>query len=106
MTGTRSVLLQEIHYSISGFFVIIYIQAVSRNIIMEYYLIDYKGKHYSISDDIDEFDYSIGKINDKEIADNFLKRHVETCIYYGIAAYFGKNKELHKKINKLYNEKN
>ncbi len=68
---------------------------------MKYKLSNYKGKHYVIQDELWEMDYGIDEIEDKELTDEFLKSHIEACNYYGIPAYIGKNKKLHKKIERL-----
>ncbi len=70
---------------------------------MKYNLIDYKGKYCIIQDIdyIDELDIKIGEIKDEDITDTFLKEHIESCLYYGIPAYIGSNKELHNRISKI-----
>ena len=40
-------------------------------------------------------------MEDQEITDEFLKEHVDTCVYYGIPAYIGKDAALNERIDKL-----
>jgi hypothetical protein len=66
---------------------------------------DYKGKWFILQDTIDEDDWmdvEIGEMDDPEITDEFLEEHVNTCIYYGIPAYIGNDKELKERINNLH----
>jgi hypothetical protein len=64
--------------------------------------VDYKGKYFILQDEaFDDMDYVIGEIKDEDITDAFLELHIETCIYYGIPPYCGKNQELHKRIDDL-----
>ena len=63
----------------------------------QFLLIDYKGKHYTINDKIvnDAYEYQIGKITKEEALDKeFVVNHKALCIYYGIPAYIGKDKEM------------
>ena len=72
---------------------------------MKYQQLDYKGKYFVLQDseaELDHMDYPIGEMDDKEITDGFLQGHVQNCRYYGIPAYFGKNKDLHRRIDKLH----
>lgn len=61
---------------------------------MVYYLNDYKGKWYVISDEPDSMYGDIGTMTDEEITDAFLEVHAQNCLYYGIPMYHGKNQEL------------
>lgn len=73
----------------------------------EYIMNNYKGKYFMLCDKIDEDDYmgfEIGRMREDEITDEFLKEHVDACIYYGIPAYYGKDKKLAKRIERLYKE--
>ncbi len=70
---------------------------------------DYKGKHFVLQDDnlVDPaFEYVIDYINVDMIINNdkALKEHIADCIYYGIPAYSGNNKELNDKIARLSEE--
>lgn len=66
------------------------------------YKVDYKGKHYILQDELyEDMDYEVGKMDDHEITDDFLKGHIEACNYYGIPAYLGMDKSLRKRIKKL-----
>jgi hypothetical protein len=70
-----------------------------------YKLCDYKGKHFIIQDELDDDDYDAGEIEKSAVMDDgWLRTHVENCLYFGIPAYFGKDKELKDRINKLYEE--
>lgn len=66
------------------------------------YLQDYKGKHFVLGDRPDEMFGDQGTIEDDKITDQFLEDHVDACRYYGIPAYIGKDLELKKRINKIY----
>ena len=59
---------------------------------------NYKGKYFYITDEIDDeyFDsYSIGKISKREALDKrFIELHKQTCLYYGIPTYIGKDKKM------------
>ena len=59
----------------------------------QFYLIDYKGKYTIIADNLDEYDMSVGTIS-RENAIKEMEHRVPICIYYGIPAYVGKDKEL------------
>lgn len=68
-------------------------------------LSDYKGKYFVIQDYIDPDDWhdvECGEMREDEITDEFLRGHVEQCQYYGIPAYFGKDKKLNKRIGIIY----
>jgi recombinational DNA repair protein RecR len=70
-----------------------------------YKMIDYKGKYFILQDEVDEesgMDIEIGQIN--TITDRFLEGHVAQCIYYGIPAYLGNDKELKERVKKLETE--
>lgn len=71
---------------------------------MKYKMIDYKGKYFILQDKVHDecYDFEIGEMEDEEITDEFLHQHVLDCIYYGIPAYIGENKELAAKIDALY----
>ena len=76
---------------------------------MTYKLVDYKGKYYVIQDRIDPddwFDIECGEITDEQLTDEFLKGHVAECLYFGIPAYSGDNKELQGRIDTFYEELN
>ena len=62
-----------------------------------YNLIDYKSKYTTIQDkDIEfPFDYIVGEITHEE-AIKQVKQRKEACLYYGIQAYVGRDKELRK----------
>ena len=70
--------------------------------------IDYKGKYFLLEDDdyMDEngMDFVLDYVDvDKIINDEkALENHVAQCIYYGIPAYIGQDKELNKKIAEMY----
>lgn len=67
----------------------------------------YKGKHFVLEDEdcVDEFDIiddiDVGRVISNESS---LRNHVVDCIYYGIPAYIGNNKELKDKIDKIEQE--
>lgn len=69
---------------------------------------DYKGKWFSLCDEneLDVMDFERKEINTDWVVGEGLQEHVENCIYYGIPAYLGKNKDLHEKIAKLEKELN
>ena len=62
-----------------------------------YNLIDYKSKYTTIQDkDIEfPFDYIVGEITHKEAIEQ-AKDRKKACLYYGISAYVGRDKELKK----------
>ena len=66
-----------------------------------YNLIDYKGKYTIIQDKDIENDYDIidGEITHEE-AIKQAKQRKEACLYYGIPAYIGEDKELRKIYDK------
>jgi hypothetical protein len=71
---------------------------------MKKVLVDYKGKHYVIQDEdsLDEaWDEVVGEITEEQLTDHFLEGHVDACMYYGIPAYIGGDKELNKRIDNL-----
>ncbi len=72
------------------------------------YQIDYKEKYFILQDEKptedDWMDIEIGTMEDSEITDLFLREHTDTCIYYGIPAYIGKDEDLKGRIDKLYKE--
>ena len=66
--------------------------------------VDYKGKHFVLMDKdrVDDiFDIVDDNIDIKTVIEKNLKAHVMDCIYYGIPAYVGSNKELENKIDEL-----
>lgn len=65
--------------------------------------ISYKGKHFIIQDEPEEFDYVLEYIDVDAIiaSDRLLENHISDCIYYGIPAYTGKDKVLHERIDKI-----
>lgn len=71
----------------------------------QFYLVDYKGKHFIIQDELedsmDELAFPKETITEDEITDKFLIRHVSFCIYFGIPAYLGKDKKLKVRIKRL-----
>lgn len=73
-------------------------------------MIDYKGKYFMLQDTVDTdsewgwMDIEIGEMDDKDITDEFLKVHIENCIYYGIPSYIGEDKELINRIDKFEKE--
>ena len=50
------------------------------------------------------FDIEIGTMKENEITDDFLKGHVDACIYYGIPPVITSDKKLNARVNKLLNE--
>lgn len=68
----------------------------------KYYNIDYKGKHFILSDTIDYDEYSVGETRESDITDEWLMNHVGQCVYYGIPPYVGGNEELRGRIDKVY----
>lgn len=70
--------------------------------------VDYKGKHFIITDNdyVCDFEILDPYIDIAHVisCDETLTKHVEDCIYYGIPAYYGKDKELKKRINNIYKE--
>lgn len=69
---------------------------------MTYYKIDYKGKHFILSDTVDDDDFDVGKMDDEDISDEWLMDHVGVCVYFGIPAYIGKNKILRERVENVY----
>lgn len=68
-------------------------------------MVDYKGKHFVLQDEVFEDDYSIGEMSDSEITDEFLASHVFDCEYYGIPPYIGKDELLNERIKKIQEKK-
>ena len=70
----------------------------------EFYLSDYKGKHFVIQDELWELDepyFPTSKITKEEaLKPNFVERHKECCKHFGISAYIGKDKEMKKVYGK------
>ena len=68
--------------------------------ITEIVLLDYKGgKHYIYQDanrPLDFMDYVVGHTTKEEILKDKagIESHKESCLYYGIPAYFGDDEEL------------
>lgn len=64
---------------------------------------DYKGKWFVLQDaDIpDDFADVRPEINLDWVMGEGLKEHVENCLYYGIPAYLGKDKELNHRISAI-----
>ena len=62
-----------------------------------YNLIDYKGKYTVIQDNDIKYDCDIidGEITHEQAIEQ-AKQRKEACLYYGIPAYIGSNKELRK----------
>ena len=61
--------------------------------------IDYKGgKHFILQDaDLteDPMDFIIGEMSKEDtLKPEFIKSHKDACIYYGIPAYYGVDKDL------------
>lgn len=75
----------------------------TRNLELKMKAIDYKGKHFIIVDDIDGDDCENQYIDVSKIieSDDLLLAHVESCNYYGIPAYLGKDKDLHARIKAI-----
>ena len=67
--------------------------------------VDYKGKGFILMDKdrVDEDDYVIPFIDVSYILthQSALKEHVESCVYYGIPAYIGSDRDLEDRIEKL-----
>lgn len=61
----------------------------------EFYLIDYKGKFTIIVDELDDFDYEVGRILKEQAIEEAEERKV-SAEYYGVPAYVGNDKELKK----------
>lgn len=60
-----------------------------------FYKVDYKGKYFTIQDELYECDFSIGTITKKEILNkDFIKKHKATCDYYGIPPAITSDKDL------------
>lgn len=70
--------------------------------------VNYKGKHFILQDNdtiTDEDDVLDWIDIDIIITENWvLKKHVTDCLYYGIPAYIGKDKELTKRIDYIIEE--
>jgi hypothetical protein len=67
--------------------------------------LDYKGKHFILQDadiELDFMDDEIGEVDSEHLTQDFIESHVDCCMYYGIPAYYGKDKELNKLINDVY----
>ncbi len=64
---------------------------------------DYKGKHFIIQDEdtLDVFDILNPYIDAEDVIKHHLESHVEDCHHYGIPAYIGADKELHRRINEI-----
>ena len=67
---------------------------------------DYKGKWFVLQDSDIDCDFERKEINVDWVLGEGLREHVENCLYYGIPAYLGKDKELHAKIKKIEKELN
>ena len=67
--------------------------------------VDYKGKHFILTDKncVTDFDYVDEYVDVEKTIKNNLENHVRDCIYYGIPAYIGENKELKEKIARTTN---
>ena len=71
--------------------------------------VDYKGKHFVLMDKDrvdDTWDIVDDNIDIKTVIEKNLKAHVMDCIYYGIPAYVGNDKELNARIKELKEEYN
>lgn len=68
--------------------------------------VDYKGKYFIIQDEdtLDDMDFVVPYMDVEYVLTKGLKTHVAECIYYGIPAYIGSDKELKEKIEKLEKE--
>ena len=68
--------------------------------------VSYKGKHFVIQDEdtLDDMDTIDPYIDVDFIIEKALPAHVADCIYYGIPAYVGADKELKERIEKLEKE--
>lgn len=66
--------------------------------------VDYKGKHFIITDEnmLEDLDIINVYVDVETIIKNSLVLHVMDCIYYGIPAYIGKDEKLRKKIDEIY----
>jgi len=64
---------------------------------------DYKGKWFILMDEdrADFHDYERKEVNVEYVMNDGLKEHVYNCLYYGISAYVGNDKELNEKIKNL-----
>jgi len=61
--------------------------------------VDYKGKYFILQDKdyLDDMDLIIGTMSKEGAMEpEFVEYHKETCLYYGIPAYLGKDQELKK----------
>lgn len=67
---------------------------------MKYYKNKYKGEYFILSD-YSDFNEDESIINDSDITDEFLTKHVDTCIKLGIPIYLGKNEKLDRRIDKV-----
>ena len=61
----------------------------------EFYLVDYKGKFEIACEELDDFDYEVGKISRKQLIKEakWRRAHAE---HYGVPAFIGEDKELNK----------
>jgi hypothetical protein len=72
---------------------------------MKLFKLDYKGKHFILSDTSDdEMVECVGEINYEDVTQDFLYKHVPICMYYGIPAYIGKDEELNGRIDFIVEE--
>lgn len=75
-----------------------------------YIAVDYKGKHFTIQDELDEegFDIEDPYVDvEKIIADDkLLTQHIQDCNYYGIPPYLGKDKDLIERIKNIQSKIN
>lgn len=71
---------------------------------MIFYMNDYKGKHFVLADEEDNFYGSVGFIDEHNIDLTFLVEHATMCLYYGIPMYTGSNKEFTKRCNNAFKD--
>jgi hypothetical protein len=69
------------------------------------YMNNYKGKHFVLSDEPDDLFGDIGTMKTEDISEDWLSDHIDDCIYYGIPAYVGGDKELRGRVTELMKTK-
>lgn len=65
--------------------------------------VSYKGKHFVVQDEdtLDSYDEIDPYVDIEKVIASALESHVWDCLYYGIPAYIGKDKKLHKMIGRI-----
>ena len=70
---------------------------------MKLFAADYKGKWFVLCDELGD-DIERPEIDLHWVVGEGLRDHVKNCMYYGIPAYIGTDKELKKRIGEIESE--